>query len=83
MKGSVSQNFDTGLSFCFIVFRRWKSEKNKKYKKLQKLPVFCHKLKLRPKKNHETRFPRSECFLYTQKFVYVRTILNEISMFKK
>ena len=45
MKGSVS---DTGLSFCFIVFSRWKSE-GKKYKKLQKLPVFSHKLKLRPK----------------------------------
>ena len=39
----MSQNFDIGLGFCFIVCRRWKLEK--KYKKLQKLPVFCHKIK--------------------------------------
>ena len=39
----MSQNFDIGLSFCFIVCRKWKLEK--KYKKLQKLPVFCHKIK--------------------------------------
>ena len=39
----MSQNFDTGLSFCFIVCRSWKLEK--KYKKSQKLPVFCHKIK--------------------------------------
>ena len=39
----MSQNFDTGLSFCFVVCRRWKLEN--KYKKLQKLHVFCHKKK--------------------------------------
>ena len=31
------------FSFCFIVCRRWKL--GKKYKKTQKLPVFCHKIK--------------------------------------
>ena len=34
---------DEGLSFCFIVYRRWKL--GKRYKKSQKLPVFCHKIK--------------------------------------
>ena len=38
MEGSVSQNFDLGLSFCFMLCRRWDFEK--KYKKSQKLPVF-------------------------------------------
>ena len=37
----MSQNFDIGLSFCFIVCRIWKLEKI--YKKLQKLPVFVIK----------------------------------------
>ena len=41
--GKVAQNFDIGLSFGLIVCRRWNLEK--KYKKLQKLPVFCHKIK--------------------------------------
>ena len=40
----MSQNFDIDLSFCFIVCRRWKLG-GKKYKKTQKLPVFCHKIK--------------------------------------
>ena len=39
----MSENFDIELSFCFIVCRRWKLEKKKKI--LQKLPVFCHKIK--------------------------------------
>ena len=43
MEGRVSQNFDIDLSLCFIVCRRWKL--GKKYKKTQKLPVFCHKIK--------------------------------------
>ena len=42
-EGRVSQNIDIELSFCFIVCRRWKL--GKKYKKIQKLPVFCHKIK--------------------------------------
>ena len=42
MEGSVSQNFDIGLSFCFIVCRRRNFER--KYKKSQKLPVFCDKI---------------------------------------
>ena len=39
----MSQNVDIGLSFCFFVCKRWKL--GKEYKKLQKLPVFCHKIK--------------------------------------
>ena len=39
----MSHNFDIGLTFCFIVCIRWKL--GKKYKKSQKLPVFCHKIK--------------------------------------
>ena len=45
MEGSVSQNFDLGLSFCFMQCRRRHFEK--KYKKSQKLPVFYHKIKTR------------------------------------
>ena len=41
MEGSVSQNFDLGIWFCFMLCRRWNFEN--KYKKTQKLPVFCHK----------------------------------------
>ena len=28
LEGSVSQNFDIGLSFSFMLHRRWKFEKN-------------------------------------------------------
>ena len=45
MEGSVSQNFDLGLSFCFMQCRRRHFEK--KYKKSQKFPVFYHKIKTR------------------------------------
>ena len=45
MEGSVSQNFDLGLSFCFMLCRRRNFEKE--YKKSQKLPVFYHKIKTR------------------------------------
>ena len=45
MEGSVSQIFDLGLSFCFMVCRRRHFEK--KYIKSQKLPVFYHKIKTR------------------------------------
>ena len=38
LEGRVSQNFDIGLSFCFILCRRMNFLK--KYKKSQKLPVF-------------------------------------------
>ena len=44
----MSQIFDIGLSFYFIECRRWKL--GGKYKKSQKLPVFCHKIKTKPKK---------------------------------
>ena len=44
-EGSVSQNFDIGLSFCVMLCRIWNFEKN--CKKYQKLPVFCHKIKTR------------------------------------
>ena len=45
MKGSMSQNFDLGLSFCFMLVRRWNF--GEKYKKSQKLPVLYHKIKTR------------------------------------
>ena len=44
-EGHVSQNFDIGLSFCFIVYITWNFEKI--CKKSQKLRVFCHKTKTR------------------------------------
>ena len=43
MEGSVSQNFDLGFSFYFMRCRRRHFEK--KYKKSQRLAVFCHKIK--------------------------------------
>ena len=45
MEGSMSQNFDLGLSFCFMLCRGMNFEKE--YKKSQKLPVFYHKIKTR------------------------------------
>ena len=45
MEGSVSQNFDLGLSFCFMLCGRRHFEK--KYEKSQKLPVFYYKIKTR------------------------------------
>ena len=45
MQGSLSQNFDLGLSFCFMLCRRRHFEK--KYKKSQKLPVFYRKIRTR------------------------------------
>ena len=45
LEGRVSQNFDIGLSFCFILCRRLNFEKTNK--KSQKLPVFCSKIKTR------------------------------------
>ena len=43
MKKSVSQNFDTGLSLCFIVCRRWKFDKI--IQNILKVTLFCHKMK--------------------------------------
>ena len=43
LEGRVSQNFDIGFRFCLMICRKWNFEK--KYKKLQKLPVFCHEIK--------------------------------------
>ena len=45
MEGSMSQNFDLGLSFCFMPYR--KRNFKRKYKKLEKLLVLCHKMKTR------------------------------------
>ena len=39
----MSQILDISLGFCFIVYRRLKL--GKKYKKIQKLPFFCYKIK--------------------------------------
>ena len=44
IEGSVSQIFDKGLSFCFIVYRRRKLGK-KIQKKITKVTLFCHKIK--------------------------------------
>ena len=43
MEGRVSQNLDSGLSFCFMPYRKRNFERI--CKKSQKLPVFCHKIK--------------------------------------
>ena len=43
LEGRVSQNFDIGLTFCFMLCRRLNFFL--KYKKSQKLPVFCSKIK--------------------------------------
>ena len=63
LEGSISQNVDIGLSFCFIVSRRWKLEE--KYNKSQKLPVFVIKLKLRPKQKNLKQSSLDENVLYT------------------
>ena len=39
----MTENVNIELSFCFIVCRKCKL--GKEYKKIQKLPVFCHKMK--------------------------------------
>ena len=41
LEGRVSHIFDKGLSFCFIVYRRWKLEKNTKNN--QSYPFFVIK----------------------------------------
>ena len=45
MEGRVPQNFDLGLSFCFVPYRKRNFERI--YKNSQKLPVFCYKIKTR------------------------------------
>ena len=45
LEGSVSQNFDLGLSFCFMPYRKRNFER--KYKNSQKLLVFSHKIQTR------------------------------------
>ena len=59
----MSQNFDKELSFCFIVCRRWKLEK--KYKRLQKLPVFCHKIKIKAQTKYLRHPSLDKIVLYT------------------
>ena len=51
MEGSVSQNFDLGLCFCFMPFR--KRNFARKYKNPEKLPVFCHKMETRTKQKSD------------------------------
>ena len=62
MEGKVSQIFDKGLSSCFIVYRRWKLEKI--YKKSQKLPVFCHKIKTKAKTENLRHLSLDENVVY-------------------
>ena len=57
MEESVSQNFELGLSFCFMVCGRRNFEKTKN-KKSQKLPVFYHKKNYDLNKKSETYLPR-------------------------
>ena len=45
LEGRMSQNFDIGLSFCFMLCRRLNFLK--RYKKSQKFAVFCSKMKTR------------------------------------
>ena len=47
LEGSVSQNFDIGLSFCFMLCRRWNFGKMTKNNK--SLPFFVLKSKPGPK----------------------------------
>ena len=44
-EGRMSQNFDIGPSFYIILCRRVDFQKS--YKKIQKLPLFCSKIKTR------------------------------------
>ena len=60
----MSQNFDIVLSLCFIVCRRWKLEN--KYKKSQKLPFFCHKIKTRTSTKILKHVTLDQNVLYTQ-----------------
>ena len=43
-KGSMSQNLDIRLGYCFVLCRRWQF-----IKKLKKSPIFCYKKKKGPK----------------------------------
>ena len=62
LEGSVSQNFD------LMVCRRWNFEK--KYKKIQKLPVFCHKIKTKAYTNNLRHHFLDKNVLYTHAKVY-------------
>ena len=66
MEGSVSQNFELGLSFCLMVCRRRNFEK--KYKNSQKLPVFYHKIKTRTytKNLRHTSLDKNVFFIYSK-----------------
>ena len=48
MEGRVSQNVDLGLSFCFMLCRRWNLKK-KNGKKYQSFPFFVIQSKPGPK----------------------------------
>ena len=43
----MSKIFNIGPSFCLMTCRKWMFVKNRE--KSQKLPVFCHKIKSKPK----------------------------------
>ena len=52
-EGSMSQNFDIGLSFCFTMYRRREFRK-KNDKKWQSYPIFVIKSKPEPKQKSGT-----------------------------
>ena len=62
IKGSVSKNFDLGLSFNVMLRRRRHFEK--KYQQTQKLPVFYHKIKLGPKQKNMRQASRDKNVFY-------------------
>ena len=62
MEGSMSQFFDIGLSFCFIVCRRWKFKKKKKKKVTRFL---SQNKKLRPKQKNLRQASLDTNDLYT------------------
>ena len=59
----MSQNFDIGLSYCFILCSRSNFLKN--YKKSQMLRVVCSKIKTRTKINNLRNPSINKNVLYT------------------
>ena len=82
MEGSVSQNFDKRLSFYFIVYRRWHF--GKKWKKYQKLPVFCSKIKTRTqiKNLRDASLDKNVFYSYAKSGVYRSYIKRDIDVQK-
>ena len=81
-EGSVSQNFNIGLDFCFFLCRGLNFLK--KYKESQMLPVFYSKMRTRTLINNLTHPSLIRMFsIHIEDLVSVGLIPNEISVFKK